>query len=123
MPVRWVVSVVDDDVSVRQALPLLLEVLGFDARTFASAEAFLASSELGESHCLMLDVTMPGMTGPELQLELRHRGIDLPIIFMTARGDPQLRQHLLEQGAVECLSKPFSETELLGALRRATSQR
>ena len=123
MPVRWVVSVVDDDVSVRQALPLLLEVLGFDARTFASAEAFLASSELGESHCLMLDVTMPGMTGPELQLELRHCGIDLPIIFMTARGDPQLRQHLLEQGAVECLSKPFSETELLGALRRATSQR
>jgi FixJ family two-component response regulator len=123
MPVRWVVSVVDDDVSVRQALPLLLEVLGFDARTFASAEAFLASSELGESHCLMLDVTMPGMTGPELQLELRHRSIDVPIIFMTARGDPQLRQHLLEQGAVECLSKPFSETELLGALRRATSQR
>ena len=123
MPVRWVVSVVDDDVSVRQALPLLLEVLGFDARTFASAEAFLASSAFGESHCLMLDVTMPGMTGPELQLELRHRGIDVPIIFMTARGDPQLRQHLLEQGAVECLSKPFSETELLGALRRATSQR
>lgn len=121
MPVEWVVSVVDDDVSVRESLPLLLEALGFASRSFASAEAFLASDAVDETSVLMLDVTMPGMSGPELQRELVHSGSNIPIVFMTARGDARLRQRLLEQGAVDCLFKPFSETTLLQALRLAIS--
>ncbi|MGJ7506395.1 response regulator [Variovorax sp. GT1P44] len=121
MPVQLVVAVVDDDVSVREALPLLLEALGFASRAFASAEAFLASDEVDQVNCLLLDVTMPGMSGPELLRELRHRGKRVPVVFMTARADKRLRQRLRQQGAIECLLKPFSEAALLQALRQATS--
>jgi FixJ family two-component response regulator len=113
------VAVVDDDESVRESLPDLLRQLGFAARAFASAEAFLASDALGEAGCLVLDVAMPGMSGPELQRELARRRRRVPIVFITAHGDGAVRARLLEGGAVECLFKPFGEAALLGALREA----
>src|SRR5262245_20524564 len=113
------VSVVDDDESVRESLPDLLQELGFVARAFASANEFLTSNPLATTRCLILDIAMPGMSGPELQNELRRRGQDIRIIFITARADEAVRQHLLRQGAVECLFKPFSEQELRAALDAA----
>ena len=113
------VSVVDDDESVRESLPDLLRECGFAARAFASAEAFLASECIGQTRCLILDVAMPGMSGPELQRELTRRRHAMPIIFITALGDETVRPRLLAQGAVECLFKPFSETALLEALHAA----
>jgi FixJ family two-component response regulator len=113
------VSIVDDDISVRESLPDLLRQFGFAAATFPSAEAFLASDVVGETHCLLLDVAMPGMSGPELQEELMHRRQAIPIVFLTARRDDWIRPRLLAAGAVECLFKPFSEEALLGALDAA----
>ena len=116
---RPLVSVVDDDQSVRESLPDLLRELGFAAQGFPSAEEFLASDSVDKSKCLILDVAMPGMTGPELQLELQRRGRKLPIIFITANEDDTIRPRLIAQGAVECLFKPFSDTDLLRALHAA----
>jgi FixJ family two-component response regulator len=113
------VSVVDDDVSSRESLPDLLRILGFACNAFASAEDYLASAALAKTRCLLLDVSMPGMSGPDLQLELGRRGLDLPIIFITANRDPALRATLLARGAIECLFKPFTEDELRSALARA----
>lgn len=110
------VSVVDDDESVRESLPDLLREFGFAARTFASAEEFLASDCVGDTKCLILDIAMPGMTGPALQLELSRRQWVIPIVFITANRDHSIRPRLLEAGAVDCLFKPFSETALLEAL-------
>jgi FixJ family two-component response regulator len=114
-----VVSVVDDDESVRESLPGLLKEFGFPARTFSSAAEFLASDTVSQTECLILDIAMPGMTGPELQLELKRRQIQIPIIFITAHGDEAVRRQLLERGAVECLLKPFDDDALLGALKVA----
>ena len=116
---RPLVSVVDDDQSVRESLPDLLGEFGFAARTFSSAEEFLASDGIDQTRCLLLDFAMPGMSGPELQRELKLRGHRIPIIFITASTDKTVRQRLLEQGAVECLFKPFSDTALLDALNAA----
>jgi FixJ family two-component response regulator len=116
---RSLVSVVDDDESVRESLPDLLREFGFAAEAFSSAEAFLASDFLSETNCLLLDVAMPGMSGPELQQELIRRRRDIPIVFITGGGDESLRPRLLAEGAVECLFKPLSETALLGALNAA----
>jgi FixJ family two-component response regulator len=116
---RSLVSVVDDDESVRESLPDLLRQLGFAARVFSSAEAFLASDALSETRCLILDVAMPGMSGPDLQQELRRRQHEIPIVFITANGDNTVRSSLLEQGAVGCLFKPFSEAALHDALNAA----
>lgn len=118
---RPLVTVIDDDQSVREALPDLLRELGVAARAYESAEAFLASDDLGQAACLLLDVAMPGMTGPQLLRELRRRGSDIPIVFITGHTDAPAttRPHLLEQGAVECLFKPFTEADLLAALRLA----
>jgi len=116
---RSLVSVVDDDQSVRESLPDLLWELGFTAQAFSSAEEFLASNSIGQTRCLILDVAMPGMTGPGLQRELTLRGQEIPIVFITAHGDETIRPRLLEQGAVECLLKPFSDTALLEALYAA----
>ncbi len=116
---RLLVSLVDDDESVRESLPDLLKELGFAARTFSSAEEFLASPTALETGCLILDIAMPGMGGPELQLELKRRGINIPIIFITAHPDEAVRRRLLEQGAAEWLPKPFSDTALLNALNAA----
>jgi FixJ family two-component response regulator len=113
------VSVVDDDESVRESLPDLLREFGFTARAFSSAEEFIASDCIGQTECLILDIAMPGMSGPDLQRELRLRGQLIPIVFITAQRDESLRPRLLAEGAVELLFKPFSETALLDALNAA----
>jgi FixJ family two-component response regulator len=110
------VSIVDDDESVRESLPDLLREFSFAAETFSSAEAFLASNLLNDTRCLILDVTMPGMSGPDLQRELKSRQKHIPIIFITATDDRSIRSRLLADGAVECLFKPFSDMALLEAL-------
>ncbi|MFZ0308495.1 MAG: response regulator [Candidatus Sulfotelmatobacter sp.] len=116
---RLLVSVVDDDSSVRESLPDLLKQFGFAARAFSSAEDFLASDCVDQTRCLLLDVAMPGMTGPDLQQELIRRRRAIPIIFITADRDMIVRRLLIEQGAVECLFKPFSDTALLEAVNLA----
>jgi len=116
---RSLVSVVDDDESVRDSLPFLLEELGYLPRAFSSAEEFLASDVVNQTECLILDVMMPGMTGPELQSELKARGHDIPIVFLTANRDDSLRRGVLAEGAVECLHKPFSDTALFKAIQSA----
>lgn len=113
------ISVVDDDESVRESLPDLLKELGFAARVFSSAEEFLGSDCVGSTSCLILDIAMPGMTGPDLQRELRLRRQEIPTVFITGRKDEGVRLQLIEQGAIECLFKPFSDTALLGALSAA----
>jgi FixJ family two-component response regulator len=112
-------SVVDDDESVRESLPDLLREFGFAARAFSSAEEFLSSDCVAETRCLILDVFMPGMTGPDLQRELKLRQQFIPIVFMTAKTNETFQPHMLEQGAVECLFKPFSDTALLQAIKSA----
>ena len=99
------VSVVDDDESVRESLPDLLKEFGFAASTFSSAEEFLASGCRPQTRCLILDVAVPGMTGPELQQELIRRRLPIPIIFITAIRDKTTCTRLLEQGAAGCLFK------------------
>lgn len=116
---RSLVSVVDDDESVRESLPDLLRVCGFSVQAFSSAEEFLASEVVGQTKCLILDIAMPGMTGPALQQELRRRGQEIPIVYITARRDETVRPRMLEQGAVECLFKPFGEAALLDAVSAA----
>lgn len=119
MDTRPLISVVDDDESVRESLPDLLKEFGFDAQAFSSAEDFLKSDWVGQTNCLILDVAMPGMTGPDLQRELTLRRQEIPIVFITAHRDDHVRPRLLAQGAVECLFKPFTETDLLDALNTA----
>ena len=113
------VSVVDDDESVRESLPDLLRELGFSVRTFSSAEEFLTSDCIDETKCVILDIGMPGMTGPELQQELKRREQKMPIIFITAQRDEAIRSQVRQRGAIECLFKPFSDTDLLSALNAA----
>jgi len=116
---RLLVSVVDDDESVRESLPDLLRMFGYAVQAFSSAEEFLASDYVGQTGCLILDISMAGMSGPDLQRELALQRYEIPIVFITAQGDESIRPRLLEQGAVECLSKPFSEAALLKALNYA----
>jgi FixJ family two-component response regulator len=123
MTTRSLVSVVDDDESVRESLPDMLRQLGFAAAKFSSAEAFLASDAVGRTDCLLLDVMMPGMSGPDLRRELTKRGQQIPVVFITASGDKTIRARLVSEGAVECLFKPFSETDLLNALHAALRMR
>jgi len=119
MVTRSLVSVVDDDESVRESLPDLLREFGFAVRAFSSAEEFLASDCVGQTQCLILDVALPRMSGPDLQWELKLRGQQIPIVFVTAQKDERVRSRVLEQGAVDCLFKPFSDTALLEALNTA----
>jgi FixJ family two-component response regulator len=118
---RLLVSVVDDDESVRESLPDLLQEFGFASRAFSSAEVFLSSDCVNETRCLLLDVSMPGMSGPDLHRELKRRGREIPVIFMTAKKNETVRPQVLGQGAVECLFKPFSDKALLDALNAAIS--
>jgi FixJ family two-component response regulator len=119
---RSLVSIVDDDESVRESLPDLLRQFGFDADAYSSAEAFLASNVVSETSCLLLDIAMPGMSGPDLQQELTRRRHRIPIVFITAHEDGTVRAHLLARGAVECLFKPFSEAALFEALIAAVGR-
>lgn len=119
MSTRPLITVVDDDESVRESLPDLLKEFGFEAQTFSSAEEFLASESVSDTSCLVLDVSMPGMTGPDLQRELTRRDQSIPIVFITARRDETVRPRLIAAGAVDCLFKPFEPTDLLQALNTA----
>ncbi|WP_158905084.1 response regulator transcription factor [Burkholderia sp. L27(2015)] len=119
MVIPSLVSVVDDDESVRESLPDLLRECGFAVQAFSSAEEFLASDYVDQTQCLILDIAMPGMSGPDLQRELTLRQQPIPIVFITAHGDVTVRPHLIRLGAVECLFKPFSEAALLEALGTA----
>jgi FixJ family two-component response regulator len=113
------VAVVDDDESVRESLPDLLREFGYLPEAYPSAEAFLQSGQVDETRCLILDIAMPGMSGPDLQEELKRRREPVPIIFITAHSSETARLKLVERGAVACLLKPFSPTELLDALNVA----
>jgi FixJ family two-component response regulator len=115
--------VVDDDESVRESLPDLLKEFGYQSRVFSSAEEFLASDCIDQTKCLILDIAMPVMAGPELQQELKLRRQEIPVIFITASRDETVRAQLLEQGAVECLFKPFRDTAMFEALQAALKVR
>jgi FixJ family two-component response regulator len=119
MNMPLLVSVVDDDQSVRESLPDLLREMGFGSVTFSSAEEFLASDRISETGTLILDIAMPGMSGPDLQRELKLRRQEIPIIFITGQHDEAMRSQVLKQGAVDCLFKPFSDTALSDALNAA----
>jgi FixJ family two-component response regulator len=119
MDKRPLVCVVDDDESVRESLPDLLGEFGFAVETFASAEDFLASGRVADCRCLILDIAMPGMSGPDLQRELAQRRHKVPIVFITAHADKSLFPRLIEQGASACLLKPFSDTALRESLDSA----
>jgi FixJ family two-component response regulator len=119
MVTRPLITVVDDDESVRESLPDLLKEFGFDSQSFSSAEEFLASGSIVETRCLLLDVAMPGMSGPDLQRELTRRDQSIPIVFITGQRDEAVRPRLMAQGAVDCLFKPFEAADLLRALNTA----
>jgi FixJ family two-component response regulator len=119
MTARALVSVVDDDESIRESLPDLLREFGFAAQAFASADDFLSSSALHHTRCLLLDVAMPGMSGPALQRELTRLRRPTPIVFITAHADERVRAQLLEAGAIGVLYKPFTESALIGAVNAA----
>jgi FixJ family two-component response regulator len=116
---RSLVVVIDDDESVRESLPDLLREFGYAVKTFASVEEFLEAGDLIQTRCLILDIAMPGMSGLDLRRELQRRGQKIPVVFITAHADETIRPRLLEQGAVDCLFKPFSDTALLAAIRSA----
>jgi FixJ family two-component response regulator len=120
---RALVSVVDDDESVRESLPDLLREFGYASQSFSSAAEFLASGYVAQTKCLILDLAMPGMSGRELQQELIRRNSDIPVVFITAGEDESIRPRLISEGAVECLFKPFSEAALLDALNAALRMR
>jgi FixJ family two-component response regulator len=125
MSQQALVAIVDDDDSVREAICTLVNQLGFATRDFSSAESLLASECAAEIGCLILDVALPGMSGPGLQLELADRGHAIPIIFITAHRDERVRERVMQQNAIACLTKPFIEADLIEALNRvfAESQR
>jgi len=113
------ISVVDDDESLRESLEGLLKALGYGVKVFSSAESFLGSKTLAQTRCLILDVRLPGMSGPELQRELAGQRIQIPTIFITAHSDEDVVSRVMAGGAVECLLKPFSEDSLLKAISQA----
>ncbi|MGY3442793.1 response regulator transcription factor [Bradyrhizobium sp. USDA 4473] len=122
MVAQLLVSIVDDDDSVRESLPDLLAARGYNVEAFVSAEEFLASSAVERTSCLILDVSMPGMTGPELQDVLNKQRRPIPIIFITALPDEALFARLVSRGGVGCLTKPFSDQELRRVLDAALTE-
>jgi FixJ family two-component response regulator len=123
MPNAVVIVIVEDDISVRESLPDLLEEFGYAAQTFASAEEFLASNAVCDASCLIVDIGLPGMSGPDLHRELIGRGFSIPIIFITARADYSIPPDLLKAGGIACLIKPLGERELRAALDLALQER
>lgn len=122
MPRLSIISIVDDDEAVRSALDALVRSLGYEARAFESAEAFLAENGAAEADCLILDVQMPGMSGPQLQARLRENGQQIPVVFITAFAHDELRA-VLGQGAVAVLGKPWEGQALVDALETALAPR
>jgi FixJ family two-component response regulator len=120
---RPIVTVIDDDISVRESVPNLLQQAGFSVRAFESAEEFLTADIADATSCLVLDVRLPGMSGPDLQLELTRRGNRVPIVFITAKGDKSLQRRLLAAGAAAFLFKPFGDSALIGAIEAAVGRR
>ena len=119
MNTRPLVSVIDDDQSVRESLPHLLKGFGFAVCAFSSAEEFLASDQISQSKCLVVDINMPGLSGPDLLEELKRLGLKTPIIFITAHRDEKVRSNVIERGAIACLFKPFSGEALRAAIDTA----
>ena len=117
------VCVVDDDESVRDSLPDLLQQFGLVARAFSSGVDFLGSGLVDAASCMILDIAMPDMTGPDLFQELRRLGKATPVIFITGQADEGVRQQLIARGAIDCLFKPFSESALLDAIDAALQRR
>ncbi len=113
------VGIVDDDESVRVALEGLLRSAGLTARAFQSAEEFMGSGQQFQVACLIADIRMPGMSGLELQAKLNAEHCRIPIVFITAHGDAQMRMQALRAGAVEFLAKPFNDEALLETVRAA----
>jgi FixJ family two-component response regulator len=118
-PAKQIVIVVDDDVEVRDSLESLLKSADFGAALFSSAEEVLASTLLAEASCLITDVRMPGMHGPELQRHIKREYPELPIILITGHRDEQIRQSVLSEGAITLLYKPFDPSDLLRAIHEA----
>ena len=119
MPGIPLISIIDDDDALRRSLENLIRSVGLRAQGFSSAEAFLSSNQVHETRCLVLDVRMPGMSGPELQRQMAVANSHIPIIFITAHADDAQRTQALEAGAVAFLHKPFYEEELLNAIEAA----
>jgi FixJ family two-component response regulator len=115
------ISIVDDDAPVREALRCLVRSLGYSAAAFGSAEAFLDSEQLHDTSCLITDVQMPGLSGPDLQDHLIARGHRVPVIFVTAHAEERIRTRVLEAGAVGFFCKPFDAESLVACLDRAVS--
>ena len=120
---RLLVAVVDDSESVRESLPDLLQQVGYAVQAFSSAEEFLDAGAVDGTSCLILDIGLPSMSGPDLQQELIRRGKTVPIVFVTAQDDKSLQPRLLAAGAVACLFKPFSDTALIEAVETALEMR
>ena len=116
---RPLLSVVDDDEMLRESLPDLLREFGFAAQAFSSGPEFLSSDSVGLTKCLILDVSMPGMSGLDLQQELKRLGLAIPIIFITGQKDEETRKQAFREGAVKFLYKPFSDSALLEAVNAA----
>jgi FixJ family two-component response regulator len=116
------VAIVDDDESVRESLPDLLKEFGVDSKAFATPMEYLESDYVGMTKCLISDVAMPGMSGPELRGELARRGHAIPTILITAHEDAAGQAEVVE-GAIACLIKPFNETALLVALKKALNSK
>jgi len=119
MKASALISVVDDDVSIRESLPALLQVLGYETRVFASAAEFLESDAVGKTDCLILDAELPDATGPELHAELRRLPTSTPVVLITAGAGEEVRPELLRVGAIACLFKPFTDSALEEAIQRA----
>jgi FixJ family two-component response regulator len=119
MSAASLISIVDDDDSLRNSLNNLIRSVGFGVQGFSSAEAFLSSNQLHDTACLILDVRMPGMSGLDLQRQLVATNCGIPIIFITSHGDDNARTRALEAGAVDFLYKPFREEALLNAIYKA----
>ncbi len=115
------ISIIDDDESMRESLESLLKSMGFRVALFTGAEEFLGAQGADRTDCLILDVRLGGMSGPELQRELSTAKPTLPIIFITGHGTEALRQKVMADGAVDCLFKPFSEEKLLTAVGAAAN--
>ena len=113
------VAIVDDDESVQRALQDLIESDGLSALCFASAEQFLDSEARNKAACLIADIRMPGLSGLELQAKLKAERCRIPVVFITAHGDAEMRIHAMREGALEFLSKPFDDAVLLEIVHAA----